>query len=194
MSKNNFRAGFVGLVGLPNAGKSTFLNILLSEKVSIVSGKPQATRKRVHGIISNENYQVIFVDGPGFLEKGKNPMTTYIASEARQVIEDVDAILLLVPCNVKPGKEFDQLLTLVKAAKKPWSVCISKVDEKPVDELLPYIQEFKDNNVNIFEFSSVKVDKEKLKSLVAALGEVLPITASPLFDPELYTTENLRDG
>lgn len=190
---SEFRAGFVGLVGLPNAGKSSFMNHILKEKVSIVSSKPQATRRRVSGIMSLKNAQIIFSDSPGFLTQSKSAMTKYISSEAQEVIKDVDVILLLIPCNQAPSPELAQLFELVRQSKKPWGVCITKLDLKPADDMLPLLKQLQEEKVPLFEFSTVKPSQQSLEEMYAYLGSVLPTSGAPLYDEDIFTTENLRD-
>ena len=96
----NYKAGYAAIIGLPNAGKSTLLNALLDIKLSIISPKPQTTRRRVLGILNNENYQVVFIDTPGILkpryELQKRMMTHVIES-----LDDADVIILIIDAQSK---------------------------------------------------------------------------------------------
>lgn len=190
---SDYRSGFVGLVGLPNAGKSSFLNHVLDEKVSIVSGKPQATRRRINGILTLEQTQIIFVDSPGFLTDGKNAMTKYISEEAKEVISDVDAILVFLPCNIRISKEFKSLLEVVKSSGKPWGLCITKLDQKPDIQVIQLKKNWDNTDVPVFEFSTEDPKPSSLSKMNTFLHDVLPETQGPLYDPELFTNENMRD-
>lgn len=188
-----FKAGYVGLIGLPNAGKSSFLNDLLGEHVAIVSHKPQATRKRVTGLITDKRGQIVFADSPGFLKKGKNPMSNYIAEEARQVIKDVDAVLLLVPCDDVSSASLIPLIELIEAEKKPWACCITKRDLREKDTLVNFITFLMGKNIPIFNYSTRDQKRCEKAGLITCLQDLLPESPGPLFDPELYTTERVRD-
>lgn len=189
----SYKAGFVGIIGLPNAGKSSLLNHLLNEHLCIVSRKPQATRRRVQGVISTEQFQIVFVDSPGFLKKGKNALTSFIADEALKIIDDVDVLLLIVPADLESTREMEPLLELVEASSKPVLFCMSKSDlkkSKATEEIL-----FRLSGKGFMGFpSSIKKTKEEDKQkIIAQIGAVLPDSAEPLFDQELYTTEKMRD-
>lgn len=188
-----FKAGFLGLIGLPNAGKSSFLNNVLGETLAIVSHKPQATRKRVQGILTSDEAQIVFVDAPGFLQKGRNAMLKFIAEEARQVIRDVDAVLLLVPCDDVSSDTMLPLIDLIKTEKKPWVVCITKRDLKEADGLKSFVQYCLDQGVPVFNYSVKNPAKAQKGELIKALEQLLPESPAPLFDPELFTTETVRD-
>jgi GTPase len=189
----SYKAGFVGIVGLPNAGKSSLLNFILNEHLCIVSRKPQATRKRIHGVVSTDAYQIVFVDSPGFLKKGKNAMTGFIADEARKVIEDVDVILLLVPTDLKSKREIEPLLEVIKDAKKPVLFCMSKSDLKKSKATEEVLFELSAQGFHGFPASIKKKSSEDKEKILSQIAEALPICDEPLYDTELYTTEKMRD-
>src|SRR5450631_1629556 len=95
----DFRAGYCAIVGIPNAGKSTLLNALLGTKLSIVSRKPQTTRKRVLGIYSTENEQIVFLDTPGIMPRPSNMLHRAMLDEVRRSFADADVILVLAEAN-----------------------------------------------------------------------------------------------
>ncbi len=189
----SYKAGFVGIIGLPNAGKSSLLNLLLNEHLCIVSRKPQATRKRIHGVISHKDYQIVFVDSPGFLKKGKNSMTEFIAEEARKVIDDVDVLLLMVPADLESKREMEPLLQVIEGAKKPVLFCMSKSDlkkSKATEELLFTLS---DKGYMGFPASIKKKSQEDKDKILSQIAQALPDCDAPLYDEELYTTEKMRD-
>jgi GTP-binding protein Era len=192
-----YRAGFVGLVGLPNAGKSSFLNFLLNEHLCIVSSKPQATRRRVQGVVTGEDYQIVFVDSPGYLSKSMNAMTEYIAGEARQVMDDVDAIVLLIPSDLESPREMEKLIESVKASGKPFLYCMSKADKKKsktVDQILFNLSGSPGDKGHLgFPLSIKKTKREQLKEILKKVSELLPEAEGPMYDQDLYTTERSRD-
>ena len=92
---NNYKSGFVALIGRPNVGKSTFVNQVLGRKISIISNKPQTTRNKIQGIYTTENEQIIFIDTPG-IHKPHHQLGEYMNKESLSTLTDVDMILLIV--------------------------------------------------------------------------------------------------
>ncbi len=189
----SYKAGFVGIVGIPNAGKSSLLNFLLNEHLCIVSRKPQATRRRIHGVISQPEAQIVFVDSPGFLKKGQSSLTKFIADEARKVMEDVDVLLLMVPADLSSRREMEPLLDLVYAAGKPTLFCMSKADLKKSKATEELLYELSSKGYMGFPASVRKPSKTEKTKIFAQIAELLPEAPGPLFDTELYTTEKMRD-
>ena len=135
-----FRSGFVGLVGRPNAGKSTLLNHLIGEKVAIVSDKPQTTRTQVRGVLTRSDGQIVFVDTPGIHKPGYalNRRMMQLVSEA---LLGVDVLLLLVDATSRPGAGDRFALELVAGAGKPVFLVLTKADRvKKKTDLLPVIE------------------------------------------------------
>ncbi len=135
----SFKSGFVSILGRPNVGKSTLLNKLLKQKVSIVSPKPQTTRNSITGILNGEDYQVIFLDTPG-IHKPKNELDTYMAKEIETSSSGVDLLLYLLDAT-KPF--FDEELDNVKAYASsgiPLILVINKIDDSKYEKLLPKLQ------------------------------------------------------
>ncbi len=189
----SYRAGFIGLVGLPNAGKSSFLNFLLNEHLCIVSSKPQATRRRVHGVVTGDDYQIVFVDSPGFLSKSINSMTEYISHEAKQVIDDVDAIVLLVPADLKTLREMDPLVEAVESSGKPFMFCMSKSDIKKTEVVEKLLFRLSEKGKLGFPLSIRKTKRQELKDILQKMSELLPEAEAPLYEADMYTTERSRD-
>ncbi|MES2856492.1 MAG: GTPase, partial [Bdellovibrionota bacterium] len=115
-ANNNFRAGFVALVGQPNAGKSTLMNALLGEKVSIVSEKPQTTRGRVTGILTRPEAQIVFVDSPGTL-KSTTGINKFLQDEVEDVIKRADVVCALLASDTNEDSVKELIATLKREGK-----------------------------------------------------------------------------
>jgi len=121
------RAGFVAIVGRPNVGKSTLLNFLLKEKVAIVSDKPQTTRNRLRGILTEERHQIVFVDTPG-IHRPRDEINRYMVQEATASLREVDAALFVVEPARSLGKQDLQVGSLIWEAGLPVFLLVNKVD------------------------------------------------------------------
>lgn len=190
------KAGFVGLIGMPNSGKSTLMNFLIQEKVSIVTPRPQTTRRRVHGIWTSKEAQVIFVDAPG-LVTAKPGLFEFLANEAQDVAAESDALVAVLALDQKSAEEADSILDMVKKSGKPWIAVITKTDLENLGHRALILQDLvKKHGGKSISISSVRKDgfqEEDRKSLLQDIVSLLPESEAPLYDPELYTTENLRD-
>src|SRR5678816_2227973 len=105
---NDFRSGYIAIIGRPNVGKSTLVNALLGQKIAAVSPKPQTTRKRQLGILTSEDAQLVFVDTPG-IHNPRHKLGEFLNQEAQESLEGVDVILWLVDASVNPTEEDNQL-------------------------------------------------------------------------------------
>ena len=183
------RAGFVAIVGRPNAGKSTLMNALLGEKISMVSQKANATRKRINAIVMHKKNQIIFVDTPGLHEKEKM-LNQFMMKEALKAIGDCDIILFLAPVT-DSTEEYEKFLQLTK---RPHLVLLSKIDHVSNEKILKKIQEYQKFQDNFSAIIPVSVTKGGIgfESVLDEITKHLP--ASPyLYDPDDLTTEMLRD-
>ncbi|GAB4403521.1 MAG: GTPase Era [Anaerolineales bacterium] len=125
------RSGFVALVGRPNVGKSTLMNAYLGQKIAIVSEKPQTTRQRILGILTEPKYQIVFVDTPG-IHSPHHLLGEYMVTTAKRTLKDADVILWLVDGSVSPTPEdVDIGQTLREAAKVPIILAVNKIDLVP---------------------------------------------------------------
>jgi len=185
------KAGFVAVVGRPNAGKSTLLNHLVGEKLAMVSKKAQATRKRMNIIVMHKNAQIIFVDTPG-IHKKERLLNQFMLDEALKAMGDSDLIVFLAPVTDKLT-EYEKFLALNEAKGVKHIVVLTKIDHAKQGDILKKLgeyQKYQDKFEAIIPFSvNKKVGKEQLLDEIA---KHLP--DSPwLFDPEILTTDNIRD-
>ena len=188
---DDFRAGFVAIVGRPNVGKSTLMNHLLGQKLSITSRKPQTTRHRIHGILTDETMQIVFVDTPGIHKKEVKAINERMNKAAISALSDVDLVLFVVD-----GMQWreDDLLTLEKLSQTslPVVLVINKADTiKQKDKLLPLMAQYQES----FDFADIipvsALRGQNLDRLQAVIGEYLP-TRPPIFDPEQITDRSER--
>jgi len=136
----NFHCGYIAILGRPNVGKSTLLNHLIGQKLSITSRKPQTTRHQILGIKSTDDTQFIFVDTPGLHKGGKQALHRYLNRAARSIVQDVDIIIFVVEA-LRWDDEDDIVLKYIKEARCPIILVVNKVDlVKDKDELLPYLE------------------------------------------------------
>ncbi len=184
------KAGFVALVGRPNAGKSTMLNWILGEKIAMTSQKANATRKRLNAIVMHNDDQIIFVDTPGLHEKEKM-LNQFMLEEALKAIGDCDIVVYLAPASdsVKHYKRFLE----VDGKDRKHIIAISKIDQVSQGELLARIGEYNQFSSKFEALIPMSVTKnvgknDLLDQIVKHLDE------SPyLYNPDDLTTEMLRD-
>ncbi len=190
-TSDDFKSGFVAIVGRPNVGKSTLMNHLLGQKLSITSRKPQTTRHRIHGILTTDDTQMVFVDTPGIHTKTVRAINERMNAAAVSALSDVDVVLFVV--DGTKWRE-DDLLTLEKLAQTdlPVVLVINKTDTiKDKTELLPIMQEFGQS----FDFAHIipvsALRHHNLERLIEVVREFLP-TRPPIFDPEQITDRSER--
>ncbi len=186
-----FKVGYVGVIGFPNSGKSTLVNALIGEKVSIVSSKPQTTRKRVKGIATGSNYQMIFLDAPGIV-KAQSGLNQFIQQEYESVIEESDILIATLNIDEKDPDKLKSIVELCVESKKPWIPVITKKD---ISAKKHRVQILRDQlaQYNPIAVSSDKNPEDAKQLLLEKLIEVLPAGESPLYFDDIYTTQNLRE-
>ena len=186
----NFQSGFIAVIGRPNVGKSTLVNELIGQKLSITSHRPQTTRHRIHAIDTRDNYQMVFVDTPGIHMGNKKAINSYMNRAASSSIKDVDMILWLVETG-KWTKEDARVLEHVSQVDVPVILCINKIDKlKAAHEVLPFLEKIgqKYQPTDMFPLSAFK--KNDTKALRELILKYLPIT---IFFCEALSTNILAE-
>ena len=135
------KAGFVSLVGRPNAGKSTLLNRLIGQKVAIVSDKPQTTRHRIVGVRNSPAGQMVFIDTPG-IHKPMHRMNQRMVDSALQTLREVDLVVLLVDVNLRAGAGDQFVLDALRRSKVAAILALNKIDRIQKSRLLPVIERY----------------------------------------------------
>jgi GTPase len=144
--ETTFRAGYAAIIGEPNVGKSTLMNTLIGQKISIVTRKPQTTRHKILGILSNENCQIIFLDTPGLL-KPKYLLHEAMMKSAHSAIDDADVIVLMIDAaDPHIGQEITETIPfqVLKNVQKPVYLVVNKVDLVEKQDLLPIMAFYSD--------------------------------------------------
>jgi GTP-binding protein Era len=171
---NKTVCGYVAIVGRPNVGKSTLLNGLLGQKLSITAPKPQTTRYRLLGVKTNENNQIIYVDTPGLHQNKRNALNRHLNRTAVASIQDVDVVLWLVEA-LQWREEDDYVKLILERCQRPVILGVNKIDKvKNKAELLPYLQEIalKRPLTDVFPLSAYHGDN--LPELEAKIVNLLP--------------------
>ncbi|MGB5200289.1 MAG: GTPase Era [Sedimenticolaceae bacterium] len=170
----SFHSGYAALVGRPNVGKSTLLNCLIGQKLAITSHKPQTTRHRILGILSQDSGQVVFVDTPGIHDRGDKAMGHYLNRTAYSALLDVDVIVLVVQA-LAWTREDERVLNAIGKAAVPTIAVVNKVDlVEPKEQLLPFLQDLSDryNFDDIVPVSALRQDNTQ--ALIQAVLRRLP--------------------
>ncbi len=187
----DFRSGYVAVIGRPNVGKSTLINALVGEKVSITSKKPQTTRDRIMGVLTTEDAQYIFVDTPGFQTKHSSELLDRMNKSVKSSLSDVDAVVMVIE-STGWRPEDEEVLKLLPHDAKNVILAINKTDEvKESEVILPLIQE----SMKKFAFADVvPVSAEKnrqLDVLLQVIRKFLP-EGDKLFEDDIYTDKSPR--
>jgi GTPase len=187
---SNFRAGFVAIVGRPNAGKSTLLNRLVGQKIAIVTSKPQTTRNRIQGIVTQKRGQIIFIDTPG-LHDADSALGRQMMHEIAAAIEGIDVLLLIVDASrVSPNTD-SMLIEKAQRFRGKTILVLNKVDAVPKPKLLPMIERFRKEA----DFAAiVPISAIKGTGLDALLDEIFRLLpeSEPYFPEDQVTDQPER--
>jgi GTP-binding protein Era len=181
---SDFRCGYVLIVGKPNVGKSTLMNALLGQKLSITSPKPQTTRRTIKGIYNDNTSQIIFLDTPGFLNP-RYELQKHMLKQLTDAFKDADVVLFITDASDYPTDYDNELLKLVSAIHRPHIALINKSDLTP-----------KSSEVQIRDSLSACFDKILFVSAKSGtnLDLILPALLSYLpYNPPYYDSEQLSD-
>jgi GTP-binding protein Era len=191
-----FRAGYIAIVGKPNVGKSTLMNGLLDFKLSIISPRPQTTRRRVMGIMNRDSCQIIFLDTPGLIDP-KYQLQKVLGTFIESSIGDADVLLYMV--ESKPDTMESQIfieeearnLERINPQKKPVILIINKIDLYPTESILPLLKGYSEHYpfYKLIPVSALK--KDGLMELETEMQTLLPFHP-PFYDPEVLTEQPER--
>ena len=188
--KENFKSGFVTLIGRPNVGKSTLMNYLIGQKIAITSHRPQTTRNRIQTVYTCEEGQIVFVDTPG-IHKAKNKLGDYMVRIAERSLTEVDVILWLVEPTTFIGAGERHIIEQLKKVKTPVILVINKTDKVKREEVLTFIDVYRKEMDfdEIVPVSALKGDNTDV--LVSCIMKYLPY-GEPFYDEDTVTDQPVR--
>ncbi len=192
-AKPGFRCGYAAIIGLPNVGKSTLLNTILGQKISIVTPKPQTTRHKLLGIYSTDSCQIVFLDTPGIL-KPKYLLQERMMDNADHAMGEADLLLFMIDAN-DPVKESwilqEPVVDRIKLLKSPAFLLINKVDRIQKLHLLPMMEFYAGKKLfkEIFPISALK--RDGVDSLLKSIIPALPVHP-PLYPLDIVSDHNER--
>lgn len=184
--KENFKSGFVAIIGRPNVGKSTLMNHLIGQKIAITSKKPQTTRNKIQTVYTCEDGQIIFLDTPG-IHKAKNKLGEYMVNVAEQTLKDVDVILWLVEPTTYIGAGEKHIAEQLQKTSLPVILVINKVDTVKKEDILQVI----DNYRKLYDFAEIipasALREQNTKDIVNSLFKYMP------YGPMFYDEDTVTD-
>ena len=188
--KDNYKAGFVSIIGRPNVGKSTLMNRIIGQKIAITSSKPQTTRNRIQTVYTCDDGQIVFVDTPG-IHKAKNKLGDYMVNTAYGSMNGVDVLLWLVEPTTYIGAGEKNILEQIKKAKLPTILVINKIDTVKKAEILPVIDTYS-KEYDFEQIIPVSAKKgEGISELINNIMKYLPY-GQPFYDEDTITDQPER--
>ena len=186
MGKDNFKSGFVTLIGRPNVGKSTLMNHLIGQKIAIPSNKPQTTRNRIQTVYTSEEGQIVFLDTPG-IHQAKNKLGEYMVSAAKSTLQEVDVVLWLVEPVDYIGTNEKNIAKQMEKVKVPVILIVNKIDTVKPEKLSPLIEKYS----QLYPFAEVipvsALRGKNIKSVISAIFKYLP------YGPAFYDEDTITD-
>lgn len=184
--KENYKSGFVTLIGRPNVGKSTLMNQLIGQKIAITSNKPQTTRNRIQTVLTTEDGQIVFVDTPG-IHKAKNKLGEYMVNVAEHSLNDVDVVLWLVEPTTFIGAGERHIISQLQRVKSPVILVINKTDMVKPQDVLESIETYR-KEYDFAEIVPVSARSgENTDELVRVILQYLP------YGPQFYDEDTVTD-
>lgn len=185
-NRKPFKSGFVSIIGRPNVGKSTLLNQILGQKVTITSDKAQTTRNTIQGIYTDTNKQIVLMDTPG-IHKPKHRLGQFMNDSAYLSLNEVDLVLFLVNVSEKMGPGDRFIMDRLKDAKTPIFLVLNQIDKVHPDELLPIIENYQ-NELNFAEIVPISaINGNNVPRLLEVISGYLPE------GPQYYPDDQISD-
>ncbi|MBA8758909.1 MULTISPECIES: GTPase Era [Staphylococcus] len=138
---NEYKSGFVTIIGRPNVGKSTFVNRVIGHKIAIMSDKAQTTRNKIQGVMTEKDAQIVFLDTPG-IHKPKHKLGDYMMKVAKNTLSEIDAVMFMVNVNEEIGRGDQYIMEMLKTVKTPVFLVLNKIDLVHPDALMPKIEQY----------------------------------------------------
>jgi len=183
---DQYRSGFVTLIGRPNVGKSTLMNSLIGQKIAITSKKPQTTRNRIQTVYTSEEGQIVFVDTPG-IHKAKNKLGSYMVNVAQSTLKEVDVVLFLVEPGSFIGAGEKHIMEQLSKVNTPVILVINKIDTVKKEDLLLFIDVYR-KEMDFDEIVPVSaLKKENTEELIKCIMKYLP------YGPAFYDEDTVTD-
>lgn len=187
MQENNqFKSGFVSIIGRPNVGKSTFLNHVIGQKIAIMSDKPQTTRNKVQGVLTTDESQIIFIDTPG-IHKPKHKLGEFMLKVSKNALREVEVIMFMINAQQKLGPGDQYVMEMLKGTNTPVFLVVNKIDTIQPEELMKKIEEYRHE----FDFAEVvpisALEGNNVETLLNTLKKYLPE------GPHYYPADQVTD-
>ena len=184
--REDFKSGFVTLIGRPNVGKSTLMNHLIGQKIAITSNKPQTTRNRIQTVLTTEEGQIVFVDTPG-IHKAKNKLGEYMVNIAERSLNEVDVVLWLVEPSAFIGAGDRHIIEQLKKVKTPVVLVINKIDMVKKEEILTFIDSTEKNMILRRSCLYQQRSGDNTDELIKVILKYLP------YGPQFYDEDTVTD-
>lgn len=184
--ENNFKSGFIAIIGRPNVGKSTFMNRVIGQKIAIMSDKAQTTRNKIQGVLTEKDAQFIFIDTPG-IHKPKHKLGDFMVKMAESTLNEVDAIMFMIDAKEGYGRGDQYIIDRLQNIDSPVFLIINKIDLVHPDELLPLIDLYR-KKYNFEEIVPVSATEgNNVNHLLSVLKSHLPE------GPQYYPDDQITD-
>lgn len=183
---NHYKSGFIAIIGRPNVGKSTFMNRVIGQKIAIMSDKPQTTRNKIQGVLTEPDAQFIFIDTPG-IHKPKHRLGDFMVKIAENTLNEVDAVLFMINADEGYGAGDQYILERLQNVKRPVFLVINKIDLIHPDDIFALIDQYKDKH-NFEEVIPISaLQGNNVTNLLQKLKEHLPE------GPQFYPADQVTD-
>lgn len=183
---NEFKSGFISIIGRPNVGKSTFLNRVIGQKIAIMSDKPQTTRNKVQGVLTTNDAQLVFIDTPG-IHKPKHKLGDFMMKVAQNTLKEVDLVLFMVNAEEGYGRGDEFIMEKLKSIGTPVFLVINKIDRIDPDQLITVIETYREK----LEFAEVvpisALEGNNVERLLQQIKEYMPQ------GPQYYPADQVTD-
>lgn len=181
-----YKSGFITVIGRPNVGKSTLLNQVIGEKISIISDKPQTTRNKIQMVYTGDDFQIVFLDTPG-MQMPKNILGDYMLKISRTTLEEVDIVTFMVDESMETGKMDNYILDQLKGISTPIILLINKTDKLKKDEIEHLVNKYK--KMDMFEdvIPISALNNDNIERYLEVLKEMIP--EGPQYFPDDMITD-----